>query len=196
MFKFKDPVIYKEPQFILKRPGVGRLRVVERDLVQRIGLVIILLTFFFMTLLSALDQGGNPVFYTHWYFKAGCVVLPIIMYYILRLGYVEFDNVRERVIIKRYQYKYLPARVIQYQDIDSIGLNLNESATEHGSTLTKYFFKLKLKNGRIVPLFNVYREKTGKKIETWMNDHLKFKINAKENKLKKRPKLFNFSKKD
>lgn len=196
MFKFKDPIIYKEEQFILKRPGVGRLRVVERDLVNRFVLVFILLVIYLGSLFSLLQQNLELVIYSHWLFKAGCVVVPLVLYYILRLGYVEFDNVRERVIIKRYLYKFLPARIIQYQDIDSIGLNMNETATEHGSTFTKYFFKLKLNDGRVVPLFNVYNDKKGKKIETWMNDHLKFTINTKENKLKKRPRLFDFSKKD
>ena len=164
------------------------MRVVERDLVNRIGFAIVFPLIFLGHIFNLLQQTLDLVIYTHWFFITGCVVLPIILFYILRLGYVEFDNIKERVVIKRYHYKFLPARVVLYQDIESIGLNLNETATEHHSTFTKYFFKLKLIDGRVVPLFKVSSHKKGKKIETWMNDHLKFKINTRESKLNRRRK--------
>ncbi|MCX7545490.1 hypothetical protein [Marinicella gelatinilytica] len=158
MFKIKDKIIYKEPQFIMKRYGVDRLRVVERDLVNRIGFAFIILINLFMMFLSMSHSGIANVF-SHWVFVTACVMGAILLFYALRLGYIEFNNTTQSVIKKRYQYKFLSARKIPYAEISHFNLNFNESATDSGELFTKYFFKLRLKDGSLVPLLNVTNDR-------------------------------------
>lgn len=194
---FKDPILLSIEILKLERPGLGRLRVTHKDHAGKFNrsmMVTIFLSILYMFWLSITENFF--AFYLQVPFLVFGLTWVALIAYIWWPGYVEFDNVKEHVIIKRYQYKFRSSKIIPYADINSIELNFNQKITEYGDTYLKYFFKLMLKDGTIQPIFSLVDKKKAKKIKTWIDHHVNFDFEMKRRKLKRRKSMFRFMKKD
>lgn len=189
-----DIKLFDDPQFVLRHRGPGRLRITERWLVNRLMGSFMLLVVCFGISFDRAVLVQKPTMFDG-FFWAMMLLASVVIYYLLRPGYIEFDNLRETVTIKRFHRKFLPARVVPYQDINRVQLGLNENVSQHGTAFTKSLFKLHLKDGSEVRMCNVYSEKLGYKIRAWIDEHLKFETVITHRKLKKRKALFSFKNK-
>ena len=134
-------------------------------------------------------------FYHHWSAVVFVVLLACSITYIWLPGYVEFDNIKERVIIKRYQYKLRTPRVIPYADVIAVELNFNQGESNSHRIFLLYFFQLKLNDGSMQPMFGLSNKKKAKKIKTWIDEHVSFDFEMKRNRIKRRKPILNFSSK-
>ena len=195
-FKIKDKILLSPEILKMERPGLGKLRVVHKDHAGKFNrsmMVTIFLSNLYVFWVAAMD--GVYLFYQQWPFLVYGLTLVAINIYIWWPGYVEFDNDKEQVIIKRYQHKLRPSKIIPYSQIKSIELNFNQKMTEYGDSYQKYFFKLKLFDGAIQPMFSLVDKRKAKKIKTWIDQHVSFDYEMKRRNLKPRKPIFRFDKK-
>lgn len=196
-FKIRDPIILSLEILKLERPGLGRLRVTHKDHAGKFNrsmMVTIFLSILYMFWLSITEN--FYAFYQQVPFLVFGLTLAALIAYIWLPGYVEFDNVKQQVIIKRYQHKLRPSKIIPYTDIIGIELNFNQKITEFGDTYLKYFFKLKLIDGTVQPMFSLIDKQKAKKIKTWIDHHVNFDFEMKRRRLKPRKPIFQFVKKE
>jgi len=191
MFKFNDRILLSLESLKLERPGIGRLRVKHTNhsgKFDRSFMITIFVSLLYVFWLGMM--GSAHPFFHQWPFFVYVLILLASLVYIWWPGYVEFDNVKQRIIVKRYQYKVRPAKVIPYADIKGIQLQLTQIPNESGGRYVKYFFKLKLRKGGIQPMFSLSDKRKAKKIKIWIDDHVNFDFEMKRKRIKRRKPIF------
>ena len=188
----KDFILFKGKRFQVDTPKEGVLKVSEGIHSEQFVITFFILVFFFVAQMGALPyiEKKGIALWSSWTFWVSLALAICGLVYLWKKGCVLFDNVKQQVIIKRYQYKFLPPKIIAYSEISRLFLQANDVETEDGHVFTKYFFKLLLKTGKKHPMFKVVGDKQSRYMRIQLKTHLPFKWKETHHGVPRRPPLF------